>query len=94
MNVVQREGDPTNMEDALARIHELEAELQALRLEDEKPERFSPLHDPECDCSQCREEDRLGYDADFGDRSQYCRHGTFIGSWWGPDYMCPYCESE
>lgn len=22
----------------------------------------------------------------------YCKHGTYIGSWWGPDYLCGYCE--
>jgi hypothetical protein len=37
-------------------------------------------------------DDRLGYDADHNDDSQYCIHGTFIGSWWGPDYMCGWCE--
>lgn len=37
-------------------------------------------------------EDALGYDADFSDAKQYCRHGTWIGSWWGPDYMCSKCE--
>ncbi len=36
--------------------------------------------------------ERLGYDADVTDRSQYCKHGTFIGSAWGPDYMCGRCE--
>lgn len=34
----------------------------------------------------------LGYDADHDDPSQYCRHGTWIGSWWGPDYLCGWCE--
>jgi hypothetical protein len=34
----------------------------------------------------------LGYDADVTDSSQYCKHGTFIGSWWGPDYLCGACE--
>jgi hypothetical protein len=37
-------------------------------------------------------DERLGYDADHTDASQYCRHGTWIGSWWGPDYLCPRCE--
>lgn len=32
------------------------------------------------------------YDEDMDDSSQYCEHGRFIGSWWGPDYMCGYCE--
>lgn len=34
----------------------------------------------------------LPYDGDTNDESQYCKHGTFIGSWWGPDYMCGLCE--
>jgi hypothetical protein len=34
----------------------------------------------------------LGYDADHSDARQYCKHGTWIGSWWGPDYMCGACE--
>jgi hypothetical protein len=38
-------------------------------------------------------DEQLGYDADHNDSSQYCRHGSFIGSWWGPDYLCGYCES-
>jgi hypothetical protein len=37
-------------------------------------------------------DEELGYDADHSDNSQYCIHGTFIGSWWGPDYICGYCE--
>lgn len=32
------------------------------------------------------------YDEDFGDERQWCQHGTFIGSWWGPDYLCGLCE--
>ena len=23
----------------------------------------------------------------------HCVHGTFVGNWAGPDYMCGYCES-
>lgn len=34
----------------------------------------------------------LGYDADHDDERQFCEHGTFIGSWWGPDYLCQWCE--
>jgi hypothetical protein len=34
----------------------------------------------------------LGYDADHDDPRQYCPHGAFIGSWWGPDYLCGACE--
>lgn len=37
-------------------------------------------------------DETLGYDADHNDPGQYCRHGTWIGSWWGPDYLCPFCE--
>lgn len=32
------------------------------------------------------------HDEDFNDPAQRCKHGTFIGSWWGPDYLCHYCE--
>jgi len=32
------------------------------------------------------------WDWDKGDSRQYCKHGTFIGSWWGPDLMCWKCE--
>lgn len=32
------------------------------------------------------------YDEDLNDERQRCPHGTFIGSWWGPDYICGYCE--
>ena len=37
-------------------------------------------------------DEQLGYDADHDDPRQYCEHGTFIGSWWGPDYLCHWCE--
>lgn len=37
-------------------------------------------------------EEALGYDADLTDPRQRCEHGTFIGSWWGPDYLCQWCE--
>ena len=33
------------------------------------------------------------YDWDMSDKSQYCKHGKFIGSWWGPDILCGYCEA-
>lgn len=36
------------------------------------------------------EDDR--YDWDRTDPDQHCKHGTFIGSWWGPDLMCWACE--
>lgn len=32
------------------------------------------------------------WDWDKEDPRQYCKHGTFIGSWWGPDLMCFRCE--
>lgn len=32
------------------------------------------------------------YDWDLNDKSQRCKHGTFIGSWAGPDIMCVGCE--
>lgn len=32
------------------------------------------------------------YDWDRSDKSQYCKHGNFIGSWWGPDILCGECE--
>lgn len=24
--------------------------------------------------------------------SERCEHGTYVGSWWGPDYICGGCE--
>jgi len=33
------------------------------------------------------------WDWDQSDDSQYCEHGTFIGSWWGPDLLCHWCEA-
>lgn len=32
------------------------------------------------------------YDWDQSDENQYCPHGQFIGSWWGPDILCRFCE--
>jgi len=32
------------------------------------------------------------YDWDRYDPRQYCHHGSFIGSWWGPDILCSSCE--
>lgn len=26
------------------------------------------------------------------DRWDHCKHGTYVGDWAGPDYMCGYCE--
>lgn len=36
------------------------------------------------------EDDR--WDWDRNDPGQHCPHGTFIGSWWGPDLLCQWCE--
>ena len=33
------------------------------------------------------------WDWDKNDSSQYCEHGKFIGSWWGPDILCGKCEA-
>lgn len=30
---------------------------------------------------------------DYATSSDYCIHGTYLGSWAGPDYMCGACES-
>lgn len=32
------------------------------------------------------------WDWDKEDPRQYCHHGKFIGSWWGPDILCMDCE--
>ena len=40
--------------------------------------------------------ENAGYDPahdDPDDDRNYCRHGNYIGSPGGPDYMCGYCES-
>ena len=37
------------------------------------------------------EADRWDWDTTADD--QHCEHGTFIGSWWGPDLMCHWCEA-
>jgi hypothetical protein len=34
----------------------------------------------------------LEHDGDRQDASQYCEHGKYVGSWWGPDILCGYCE--
>lgn len=54
---------------------------------------YAPVDDY-CDRPSPADEinESLGYDADVTDSSQYCKHGTFIGSWWGPDYLCSWCE--
>lgn len=35
------------------------------------------------------QEDQEGY---FGYDDTHCIHGTFVGGWAGPDYMCYHCE--
>lgn len=30
---------------------------------------------------------------DYATSSDYCIHGTYLGSWAGPDYMCGACEA-
>jgi hypothetical protein len=45
-----------------------------------------------CESPTAEWDEELGYDADHQDDSQYCEHGKFIGSWWGPDYLCGWCE--
>lgn len=32
--------------------------------------------------------------ADYQDDRLHCKHGTFIGTWDGPDYLCGLCESD
>lgn len=27
-------------------------------------------------------------------KSLYCKHGTYVGDEYGPDYLCGQCESE
>lgn len=48
------------------------------------PERLLPEDDS----------DDSRYDFNRDDSRQYCKHGTFIGSWAGPDLMCLDCELE
>jgi hypothetical protein len=40
--------------------------------------------------SDYTEDDRWDWDRE--DPRQYCHHGKFIGSWWGPDILCGDCE--
>jgi hypothetical protein len=43
-----------------------------------------PLDDSFNDADDQR--DNLSYD------DTHCEHGTFVGGWAGPDYLCGYCE--
>ncbi len=29
---------------------------------------------------------------EYRNTPEYCEHGTYVGSWWGPDYLCGGCE--
>ena len=29
---------------------------------------------------------------DFATSRDYCHHGSYVGCWAGPDFMCGYCE--
>lgn len=42
-----------------------------------------------CDAHDEREEREARYQT-----SLYCKHGTYVGDAWGPDYLCGACESE
>lgn len=33
-----------------------------------------------------------GYEGSEGYDPHYCKHGNYVGTWWGPDYMCGPCE--
>jgi hypothetical protein len=47
------------------------------------------LYEPTSDYDDQMEAVRAGYvDPD----DVHCKHGTFIGSWAGPDYLCQWCE--
>ena len=39
-----------------------------------------------------KEESGDEFDWDQNNPAQRCKHGTFIGSWAGPDIMCHRCE--
>lgn len=56
------------------------------------PERLAPDHLDMQYEDATHLEDGDQWDWDRNDDSQYCEHGTFIGSWWGPDIMCFECE--
>ena len=62
------------------------------RSEQRRLESSHAAHEWDCACATCQQNDALGYDADVSDSSQHCKHGTFVGSWWGPDYICGKCE--
>ena len=49
-----------------------------------------PIGQERIDYEDYTEEDR--WDWDRSDMAQRCKHGTFTGSWWGPDLMCGACE--
>lgn len=51
---------------------------------------------PRCDAHyaayMARNEEREEREAAYRD-SLYCVHGTFVGDWAGPDYLCGLCEA-
>lgn len=65
------------------------------------PERYrangTPILFPRCDrhydlyIDRC--EARLEREREY-EASLYCKHGTYIGDKYGPDYLCGRCESE
>jgi hypothetical protein len=60
-------------------------DLRYDQLRDERFDDYEPANDYEDQMDGVR----LGlYDHD----DVHCKHGTFVGGWAGPDYMCGYCE--
>jgi hypothetical protein len=55
---------------------------------------MSPDFDDDFDYADKEYEYGDEWDWDKNDSSQYCKHGNFIGSWWGPDILCILCETE
>ncbi len=47
------------------------------------------LWEPTSDYDDQMDAIRLGYQSEA---DSYCVHGTFVGNWAGPDYMCGPCE--
>ncbi len=45
-------------------------------------------YDAYCERNEAHDEREAAYQA-----SLYCEHGTYIGSWDGPDYLCGQCEA-
>lgn len=49
------------------------------------------MYEPTSDYDDQMEGVRLGL-LEYDDT--HCKHGTFTGSWAGPDYMCHWCEDD